>query len=55
LIEGTTTVSVRTGGDFCWSAFTNTGGGDDKDVTRPLGQLVWEMVRSVKGWRPERA
>jgi CubicO group peptidase (beta-lactamase class C family) len=55
LIDGTTTVSVRTSGDFCWSAFINTGGGDDKDVTRPLGQLMWQMVRSVSGWHPERA
>ena len=54
LIDGTTTVSVRTGGDFCWSAFVNTGGGDDKDVTRPLGQLVWAMVRSVSDWHPDR-
>jgi CubicO group peptidase (beta-lactamase class C family) len=55
LLDGTTTVSVRTSGDFCWSAFTNTGSGGDKDVTRPLGQLVWEMVRSVADWHPEQS
>lgn len=54
LLDGTTTVSVRTSGDFCWSAFTNTGGGE-KDVTRPLGHLTWEMARSVSDWHPERA
>jgi CubicO group peptidase (beta-lactamase class C family) len=55
LLDGTTTASVRTSGDFCWSVFTNRGGGDDKDFSRPLGHLVWEMVRSVKDWHPERA
>jgi hypothetical protein len=54
LLDGTTTVSVRTSGDFCWSAFTNTGSGD-KDVTSPLGHLVWEMVRSVADWHPEQS
>ncbi len=53
LLDGTTTVAVRTSGDFCWSAFTNTGSGDP-DLTRPLGQLMWAMVRSVADWRPER-
>jgi CubicO group peptidase (beta-lactamase class C family) len=53
-LDGTTTVSVRTNGDFCWSAFTNTGSGD-KDVTRPLGHLVWEMVRSIADWHPEKS
>src|SRR5882757_10734096 len=46
LLDGTTTVSVRTSGDFCWSAFTNASS-RDRDASRPLGHLVWEMVRSV--------
>jgi CubicO group peptidase (beta-lactamase class C family) len=54
LLDGTTTLSVRTSGDFCWSAFTNTGSGE-KDVTRQLGHLIWAMVRSVADWHPERA
>jgi CubicO group peptidase (beta-lactamase class C family) len=53
LLDGTTTVSVRTGGDFCWSAFTNAGGANN--FTRGLGQLMWAMVRSVRDWHPDRA
>jgi CubicO group peptidase (beta-lactamase class C family) len=53
LLDGTTTLSVRTSGDFCWSAFTNTSG--EKDLGPPLGRLLWEMVRSVAGWHPEKS
>ncbi len=52
LLGGTTTVSVRTGGDFCWSAFTNAGGANN--FTRGLGQLMWNMTRAVPGWNPNR-
>jgi CubicO group peptidase (beta-lactamase class C family) len=52
LLDGTTTVSMRTGGDFCWSVFTNAGGVNN--FTRELGQLMWTMVRSVADWHPER-
>jgi CubicO group peptidase (beta-lactamase class C family) len=52
LLDGTTTVSVRTGGDFCWSAFTNAGGGAPNDFTRGLGALMWSMARAVPGWNP---
>jgi CubicO group peptidase (beta-lactamase class C family) len=51
LLGGTTTVSVRTGGDFCWSAFTNAGGANN--FTRGLGQLMWNMARAVPGWNPQ--
>jgi hypothetical protein len=54
LLDGTTTISVRTRGDFCWSAFTNTRSRVD-GMTRSLDLLVWNMVRSVSGWHPERA
>jgi CubicO group peptidase (beta-lactamase class C family) len=54
LLDGTTTIAVRTRGDFCWSAFTNTRSRVD-GMTRALDLLVWNMVRSVAGWRPERA
>jgi CubicO group peptidase (beta-lactamase class C family) len=50
LLDGTTTVSARTGGDFCWSAFTNAGGANN--FTRGLGQLMWNMTRVVAGWNP---
>ncbi len=53
LLDGTTTVSVRTGGDFCWSAFTNAGGANN--FTRGLGQLMWTMARSVPRWNPRGA
>jgi CubicO group peptidase (beta-lactamase class C family) len=53
LLDGTTTISVRTRGDFCWSAFTNTRSRVD-GMTRALDLLVWQMVRSVKDWHPER-
>jgi CubicO group peptidase (beta-lactamase class C family) len=52
LLDGTTTVAVRTGGDFCWSAFTNAGGANN--FTRGLGQLMWTMTRAVPGWNPNR-
>ena len=52
LIDGTTTVSVRTGGDFCWSAFANAGGGGPNDFTRGLGALMWNMTRAVPRWNP---
>ncbi len=52
LLDGTTTVSVRTGGDFCWSAFSNAGGGGPDDFTRGLGALMWSMAHSVAGWNP---
>jgi CubicO group peptidase (beta-lactamase class C family) len=54
LLDGTTTISVRTRGNFCWSAFTNTRSRVD-GMTRSLDLLVWHMVRSVAGWHPERA
>jgi hypothetical protein len=53
LLDGTTTISVRTRGDFCWSAFTNTRSRVD-GMMRALDQLVWNMVHSVAGWHPER-
>jgi hypothetical protein len=52
LLDGTTTVSVRTGGDFCWSAFANAGTGGANDFTRGLGSLMWNMTRAVPGWNP---
>src|SRR3984893_11666639 len=40
LLDGTTTISVRTRGDFCWSEFTNTRSRVD-GMTRSLDLLVW--------------
>lgn len=52
LLDGTTTISVRTDGDFCWSAFTNTRSRDG--MTRALDQLVWHMVKTVPDWQPQK-
>jgi CubicO group peptidase (beta-lactamase class C family) len=49
LLPGTETISVRTHGDFCWSAFINT---RLPDMGRSLDQLVWRMARSVPDWHP---
>ena len=53
LLDGTTTISVRTNSDFCWSAFTNTRSRVG-DMSRALDQLVWQMVLSVADWHPRR-
>jgi CubicO group peptidase (beta-lactamase class C family) len=50
-LDGTRTVSVRTDGDFCWSAFTNT---RSTSMDRSLNRLVWDMVQSVADWHPEK-
>jgi hypothetical protein len=50
-LDGTRTTSVRTDGDFCWSAFTNT---RSPSLDRSLNRLVWDMVRSVADWHPEK-
>jgi CubicO group peptidase (beta-lactamase class C family) len=52
LLDGTTTISVRTDGDFCWSAFTNTRS-RDTGMSRALDLLVWHMVKTVPDWHPQ--
>lgn len=52
LLDGTTTISVRTSGDFCWSAFTNTR--SREGMTRALDLLVWHMVKTVPDWHPQK-
>ena len=49
LLPGTETISVRTHGDFCWSAFINT---RLPDMGHSLDQLIWRMVHSVPDWHP---
>ncbi|KJC58238.1 hypothetical protein UP10_25075 [Bradyrhizobium sp. LTSPM299] len=53
LLDGTTTISVRTNGDFCWSAFTNTRS-RDAGMSRALDQLVWQMTKAVPDWHPQK-
>jgi CubicO group peptidase (beta-lactamase class C family) len=50
-LPGTQTISVRTRGNFCWSAFINTVS-TSRGIGDPLDQLVWHMVHSVADWRP---
>ncbi|HLK58452.1 MAG TPA: serine hydrolase domain-containing protein [Chthonomonadaceae bacterium] len=48
-MPGTTTIMVRTSGQFCWAALTNTrkvNSGLDGD----LDQLMWNMVGKVTTW-----
>ncbi|WP_166298822.1 serine hydrolase domain-containing protein [Bradyrhizobium sp. 2S1] len=52
LLDGTTTISVRTSGDFCWSAFTNTR--SREGMTRALDLLVWHMIKTVPDWHPQK-
>jgi len=53
LLDGTTTISVRTNSNFCWSAFTNTRSRVG-DMSHDLDQLVWQMVLSVAEWHPRK-
>jgi len=52
-LPGTQTISVRTSGDFCWSAFINTVS-TSRGIGDPLDQLVGHMVHSVADWHPEK-
>jgi CubicO group peptidase (beta-lactamase class C family) len=48
-LPGTTTVLVRTPTGFCWSALANT---RTEGIDLALDQMVWDMAREVKGWKP---
>jgi CubicO group peptidase (beta-lactamase class C family) len=50
-LPGTETIAVRTGGNFCWSALTNTQS-KFQDMFPSLDQVVWHMVSSVAAWHP---
>jgi hypothetical protein len=53
-MPGTITFMVRTSGQFCWAALTNT----RNRVTKPpigadLDALMWQMVGKITRW-PDR-
>ena len=51
---GTITVMVRTSGQFCWAALTNTRNMDTKSpVGADLDVLVWQRVGKITRW-PDR-
>jgi CubicO group peptidase (beta-lactamase class C family) len=50
-LPGTSTIMVRTSSGFCWSALTNTRHQPSDAMGTALDNMVWEMVRQVRGWR----
>jgi len=48
-LPGTSSILVRTAGGFCWAALANT---RSAGIDLALDQMVWEMTRQVKGWKP---
>lgn len=50
-LPGTTTIMVRTSGQFCWAALANTRG--PGDTGGDLDRLVWDMVGQITTW-PDR-
>jgi Beta-lactamase len=50
-LPGTSTVMVRTSSGFCWAALTNTRRPPSGTMDIALDQMVWGMVRQVRGWR----
>ena len=46
-LPGTTSVMVRTSGQFCWAALTNTRGANS---TGNLDRLVWDMIGKIQTW-----
>ena len=53
-LPGTITVMVRTSGQFCWAALTNTRNRDTKSpIGADLDALMWQMVGKITRW-PDR-
>jgi CubicO group peptidase (beta-lactamase class C family) len=53
-LPGTITVMVRTSGQFCWAALTNTRNRDTKSpIGADLDVLMWQMVGKITRW-PDR-
>jgi CubicO group peptidase (beta-lactamase class C family) len=51
-LPGTTAILVRTATGFCWAALANTRQQPADDINRALDQMVWDMARQVRGWKP---
>jgi CubicO group peptidase (beta-lactamase class C family) len=48
-LPGTITVMVRTSGQFCWAALTNTRNANSS-MGADLDHLIWDMVGKIKQW-----
>jgi hypothetical protein len=48
-LPGTTTIMVRTSGNFCWAALTNTRVPGDA-MPLELDNLIWNMASVPSGW-----
>jgi CubicO group peptidase (beta-lactamase class C family) len=51
-LPGTTAILVRTATGFCWAALTNTRRKPSDDISEALDQMVWDMARQVRAWKP---
>jgi len=51
-LPGTTAILVRTATGFCWAALANTRQQPADDINRALDQMVWDMTRQVRAWKP---
>jgi CubicO group peptidase (beta-lactamase class C family) len=50
LLDGTTTLMVRTSSGLCWAALTNCSRATPKGLDSALDDMVWQMVGKVKAW-----
>lgn len=48
-LPGTTTVMVRTSGQFCWAALTNTRK-NNSTLNDDLDHLMWNMISQIHAW-----
>lgn len=51
-LPGTTSILVRTASGFCWAALANTRRQPANDINLALDQMIWEMARQVRAWKP---
>ncbi len=50
-LPGSTTIMVRTATGLCWAALTNTRSQPSDEINNALDQMMWNIARSVPGWR----
>jgi CubicO group peptidase (beta-lactamase class C family) len=51
-LPGTTAILVRTATGYCWAALTNTRRQPSDDINLALDQMLWDMARQVRAWKP---
>ncbi len=51
-LPGTTAILVRTATGFCWAALINTRRQPSDEINLALDQMVWDMARQVRAWKP---